>query len=37
MLPWQQIVEFQRDIYLAFANHIKSLQLAVGGSPFRWA
>ncbi|PDT27212.1 ABC transporter permease [Rhizobium sp. L9] len=23
-MPWQQIVEFQREIYLAFADHIKS-------------
>ncbi|MBY5798595.1 MULTISPECIES: sulfite exporter TauE/SafE family protein [Rhizobium] len=28
-MPWQQIVEFQRDIYLAFADHIKAF--AQGG------
>ncbi|MGO4113318.1 ABC transporter permease [Rhizobium ruizarguesonis] len=31
-MPWQQIIEFQRDIYLSFAEHIKSF--AAGGGWF---
>lgn len=31
-MPWQQIIEFQRDIYLLFAEHIKSF--AAGGGWF---
>jgi ABC-type nickel/cobalt efflux system permease component RcnA len=28
-MPWQQIIEFQREIYLSFADHIKTF--AAGG------